>query len=58
MPIIEVLEGAGVSIKEIDAVLNDMSFQISERLARYLNYYKSKKLSKKMKDNEKRQKML
>jgi hypothetical protein len=44
MPIMEVLEGAGVSIEEIDAVLNDTSFQLSERLVRYLNYYKNKKL--------------
>lgn len=43
MPIMEVLEGAGVSIEEIDSVLNDTSFQLSEPLVRYLNYYKSKK---------------
>ena len=43
MSIMEVLEGAGVSIEEIDAVLNDTSFQLSERLVRYLIYYKNKK---------------
>ena len=43
MPIMEVLEGAGVSIEEIDAVLNNTSFQLSERLVRYLNFYKNKK---------------
>ena len=44
MPLLEVLESSGVSVEEIDAVLNDDSFQISERLVRYLNYYKNKKL--------------
>lgn len=46
MPIMEVLEGAGVSIDEIDAVLNDTSFQLSEHLVRYLNFYRNKKQDK------------
>lgn len=43
LPVLEVLESAGVSVEEIDAVLNDTTFQISERLVRYLNLYKNKK---------------
>ena len=46
MPIMEVLEGAGVSVEEIDAVLNDTSFQLSELLVQYLNNYKNKKQRK------------
>ena len=46
MPIMEVLEGAGVSVDEIDVVLNDRGFQLSEPLVRCLNYYKNKKLKK------------
>jgi hypothetical protein len=47
MPIMEVLEGAGVSIEEIDEVLNDTSFHLSEYLVRYLNSYKNKKTKQK-----------
>ena len=43
-PVLDVLESAGISVEEIDAVLNDTDFQLSERLVRYLNWYKNKKL--------------
>lgn len=43
IPCLEVLEGAGVSVEEIDAVLSDSNFQLSDPLVRYLNNYKSKK---------------
>ena len=44
MSVLDVLESGGVSNEEIDAVLNDDSFQISERLVKYLNWYKNKKI--------------
>jgi hypothetical protein len=47
IPCLEVLESAGVSIEEIDEVLNDTSFHLSEYLVRYLNSYKNKKTKQK-----------
>lgn len=44
MPIMEVLESAGVSVEEIDAVLNNGMFELPVSIVRYLNCYKSKKL--------------
>lgn len=46
MPVMETLESAGVSVEEIDVVLSDRSFQLSEPLVRHLNSYKNKKLKK------------
>ena len=46
IPVMEVLEGAGVSVEEIDAVLNGTSFQLFDPLVRYLNNYKNKKQRK------------
>lgn len=47
MPIMEVLEGAGVSIEEIDAVLDNEMFELPVYIVRYLNYYKNKKTKQK-----------
>lgn len=47
IPCLEVLEGAGVSVEEIDAVLNDDRFGLPGYIVRYLNFYKDKKLNHK-----------
>lgn len=44
VPCLEVLEGAGVSVEEIDTVLDDTRVQLPDNVVRYLNYYKNKKL--------------
>lgn len=46
-PVLDVLEGAGVSVEEIDAVLNNGMFELPVYIVRYLNYYKNKKTTQK-----------
>lgn len=44
IPCVEVLEGAGVSVEEIDTVLGDTRVQLPDNIVRYLKSYKNKKL--------------
>ena len=39
MPVMEVLKGAQISVEECEAVLNDKSFEISEKIRSYLECY-------------------
>lgn len=43
IPCLEVLEGAGVSVEEVDMVLHSTDFQLPDNVVRYLIYYKNKK---------------
>jgi len=50
-PVLDVLESAGVSVEEIDDVLNNGMFELPVYIVRYLNYYKNKKLKQYVPNN-------